>query len=285
MQISKNANNIKNVAEKYLENSRYIILPDVLSKAEIDKTIKNRLQTQEPLAVHYINIVTKEEYNNILTELNKYAYVQDFEHPDDRVEVERKVENIIDSHAKFVGCISEKMYEPIKDNNKKVIPQKVDFAITKLNDMDKKIVCTCERNNISIGKMVNLISNYCYNKEILINKCLNSIMQDEQTMTDYMKISGITKASLVLSNLNDNLSQKGDMSFIDYFDKNVKERNIDVDNAYNEFTEFVHEDRIENIEKANELNQENQKNKEKRMNEKIKEYSKMYPEFFEQMEK
>lgn len=104
-------------------------------------------------------------------------------------------------------------------------------------------------------------------------------------MNDYMKISGITKASLVLSNLNDNLSQKGDMSFIDYFDKNVKERNIDVDNAYNEFTEFVHEDRIENIEKANELNQENQKNKEKRMNEKIKEYSKMYPEFFEQMEK
>lgn len=285
MQISKNANNIKNVAEKYLENSRYIILPDVLSKAEIDKTFKNRLQTQEPLAVHYINIVTKEEYNNILTELNKYAYVQDFEHPDDRVEVERKVENIIDSHAKFVGCISEKMYEPIKDNNKKVIPQKVDFAITKLNDMDKKIVCTCERNNISIEKMVNLISNYCYNKEILINKCLNSIMQDEQAMNDYMKISGITKASLVLSNLNDNLSQKGDMSFIDYFDKNVKERNIDVDNAYNEFTEFVHEDRIENIEKANELNQENQKNKEKRMNEKIKEYSKMYPEFFEQMEK
>lgn len=285
MQISKNANNIKNVAEKYLENSRYIILPDVLSKAEIDKTIKNRLQTQEPLAIHYINIVTKEEYNNILTELNKYAYVQDFEHPDDRVEVERKVENIIDSHAKFVGCISEKMYEPIKDNNKKVIPQKVDFAITKLNDMDKKIVCTCERNNISIEKMVNLILNYCYNKEILINKCLNSIMQDEQAMNDYMKISGITKASLVLSNLNDNLSQKGDISFIDYFDKNVKERNIDVDNAYNEFTEFVHEDRIENIEKANELNQENQKNKEKRMTEKIKEYSKMYPEFFEQMEK
>ena len=251
MQISKNANNIKNVAEKYLENSRYIILPDVLSKAEIDKTIKNRLQTQEPLAIHYINIVTKEEYNNILTELNKYAYVQDFEHPDDRVEVERKVENIIDSHAKFVGCISEKMYEPIKDNNKKVIPQKVDFAITKLNDMDKKIVCTCERNNISIEKMVNLISNYCYNKEILINKCLNSIMQDEQAMNDYMKISGITKASLVLSNLNDNLSQKGDISFIDYFDKNVKERNIDVDNAYNEFTEFVHKDRIENIEKTN----------------------------------
>ncbi len=285
MQISKNANNIKNVAEKYLENSRYIILPDVLSKAEIDKTIKNRLQTQEPLAIHYINIVTKEEYNNILTELNKYAYVQDFEHPDDRVEVERKVENIIDSHAKFVGCISEKMYEPIKDNNKKVIPQKVDFAITKLNDMDKKIVCTCERNNISIEKMVNLISNYCYNKEILINKCLNSIMQDEQAMNDYMKISGITKASLVLSNLNDNLSQKGDISFIDYFDKNVKERNIDVDNAYNEFTEFVHKDRIENIEKTNELNQENQKNKEKRMTEKIKEYSKMYPEFFEQMEK
>lgn len=285
MQISKNANNIKNVAEKYLENSRYIILPDVLSKAEIDKTIKNRLQTQEPLAIHYINIVTKEEYNNILTELNKYAYVQDFEHPDDRVEVERKVENIIDSHAKFVGCISEKMYEPIKDNNKKVIPQKVDFAITKLNDMDKKIVCTCERNNISIEKMVNLISNYCYNKEILINKCLNSIMQDEQAMNDYMKISGITKANLVLSNLNDNLSQKGDISFIDYFDKNVKERNIDVDNAYNEFTEFVHKDRIENIEKTNELNQENQKNKEKRMTEKIKEYSKMYPEFFEQMEK
>lgn len=285
MQISKNANNIKNVAEKYLENSRYIILPDVLSKAEIDKTIKNRLQTQEPLAIHYINIVTKEEYNNILTELNKYAYVQDFEHPDDRVEVERKVENIIDSHAKFVGCISEKMYEPIKDNNKKVIPQKVDFAITKLNDMDKKIVCTCERNNISIEKMVNLISNYCYNKEILINKCLNSIMQDEQAMNDYMKISGITKASLVLSNLNDNLSQKGDISFIDYFDKNVKERNIDVDNAYNEFTEFVHKDRIENIEKTNELNQENQKNKEKRMTKKIKEYSKMYPEFFEQMEK
>lgn len=285
MQISKNANNIKNVAEKYLENSCYIILPDVLSKAEIDKTIKNRLQTQEPLAIHYINIVTKEEYNNILTELNKYAYVQDFEHPDDRVEVERKVENIIDSHAKFVGCISEKMYEPIKDNNKKVIPQKVDFAITKLNDMDKKIVCTCERNNISIEKMVNLISNYCYNKEILINKCLNSIMQDEQAMNDYMKISGITKASLVLSNLNDNLSQKGDISFIDYFDKNVKERNIDVDNAYNEFTEFVHKDRIENIEKTNELNQENQKNKEKRMTEKIKEYSKMYPEFFEQMEK
>lgn len=285
MQISKNANNIKNVAEKYLENSRYIILPDVLSKAEIDKTIKNRLQTQEPLAIHYINIVTKEEYNNILTELNKYAYVQDFEHPDDRVEVERKVENIIDSHAKFVGCISEKMYEPIKDNNKKVIPQKVDFAITKLNDMDKKIVCTCERNNISIEKMVNLISNYCYNKEILINKCLNSIMQDEQAMNDYMNISGITKASLVLSNLNDNLSQKGDISFIDYFDKNVKERNIDVDNAYNEFTEFVHKDRIENIEKTNELNQENQKNKEKRMTEKIKEYSKMYPEFFEQMEK
>lgn len=285
MQISKNANNIKNVAEKYLENSRYIILPDVLSKAEIDKTIKNRLQTQEPLAIHYINIVTKEEYNNILTELNKYAYVQDFEHPDDRVEVERKVENIIDSHAKFVGCISEKMYEPIKDNNKKVIPQKVDFAITKLNDMDKKIVCTCERNNISIEKMVNLISTYCYNKEILINKCLNSIMQDEQAMNDYMKISGITKASLVLSNLNDNLSQKGDISFIDYFDKNVKERNIDVDNAYNEFTEFVHKDRIENIEKTNELNQENQKNKEKRMTEKIKEYSKMYPEFFEQMEK
>lgn len=285
MQISKNANNIKNVAEKYLENSRYIILPDVLSKAEIDKTIKNRLQTQEPLAIHYINIVTKEEYNNILTELNKYAYVQDFEHPDDRVEVERKVENIIDSHAKFVGCISEKMYEPIKDNNKKVIPQKVDFAITKLNDMDKKIVCTCERNNISIEKMVNLISNYCYNKEILINKCLNSIMQDEQAMNDYMKISGITKASLVLSNLNDNLSQKGDISFIDYFDKNVKEHNIDVDNAFNEFTEFVHKDRIENIEKTNELNQENQKNKEKRMTEKIKEYSKMYPEFFEQMEK
>ena len=285
MQISKNANNIKNVAEKYLENSRYIILPDVLSKAEIDKTIKNRLQTQEPLAIHYINIVTKEEYNNILTELNKYAYVQDFEHPDDRVEVERKVENIIDSHAKFVGCISEKMYEPIKDNNKKVIPQKVDFAITKLNDMDKKIVCTCERKNIIIEKMVNLISNYCYNKEILINKCLNSIMQDEQAMNDYMKISGITKASLVLSNLNDNLSQKGDISFIDYFDKNVKERNIDVDNAYNEFTEFVHKDRIENIEKTNELNQENQKNKEKRMTEKIKEYSKMYPELFEQMEK
>lgn len=285
MQISKNANNIKNVAEKYLENSRYIILPDVLSKAEIDKTIKNRLQTQEPLAVHYINIVTKEEYNNILTELNKCAYIQDFEHPDDRVEVERKVENIIDSHAKFVGCISEKMYEPIKDNNKKVIPQKVDFAITKLNDMDKKIVCTCERNNISIEKMVNLISNYCYNKEILINKCLSSIMQDEQAINDYMKISGITKASLVLSNLNDNLSQKGDMSFIDYFDKNVKERNIDVDNAYNEFAEFVHKEKIENIEKSNELNQEAQKNKEKRMNEKIKEYSEMYPDFFEQMEK
>lgn len=152
MQISKNANNIKNVAEKYLENSRYIILPDVLSKAEIDKTFKNRLQTQEPLAVHYINIVTKEEYNNILTELNKYAYVQDFEHPDDRVEVERKVENIIDSHAKFVGCISEKMYEPIKDNNKKVIPQKVDFAITKLNDMDKKSFAPAEETILALKK-------------------------------------------------------------------------------------------------------------------------------------
>ena len=285
MQISKNTDKIKNVAEKYLENSRYIILPEVISKSEMSDTIKNRLQTKEQFAVHYVNIVSSDEYNNILAEINSFAESQDLENPDDRVEVERKVENIIDSHAKFVGCISEKDYETSEKENSEIcnIPSKVDFAITKLNDVDKNIVCDYKASNINIDKLVNFISNYCYNKEILINACLDSIKNNEKAMTDYVKLSGITNQDAILSNLNDSLSRKGDSSFIKFFDKNVKARNIVVDNAYNEFTEFIHENRI-NHEKGVEINSKNSKNS-KYSQSKAEEYAKAYPDFFEQAEK
>ena len=251
MQISKTArkdnrlSKIKNAAEQYLKNSRYIILPETLNKSELNNTIRSRLKTTKQFAVHYLNIISSDEYDNILSEINSFAEFQNLENPDDRIEIERKVEAILDKHAKFIGCITEKEYLSVKEGNNKsyFVPKTMDFAITKLNSKDKRIVCDYNAYNVNLSTMIEFLTNYCYNKEILINACLDKIKTEDDTMNFFMRSSGITDKEAIIDNLNDSLSGKPDTQFRRYFNMHVKERNIDVNNAYNEFNEFIENNR------------------------------------------